>query len=468
MEGSESLFESFSHSEDEYLKSNNVPSMLEDACRAAAEEQPSDAKMFISNFIANYEPKLKWNAPFSQAVQAEAQKQKKKGKVSFDFQIFENDESTSSCETTGSVVVTSKVALIEDLIEDLRTHLMEGVWSDICVGVDDYLIIRRTRESEQERLDAEDNNSSDDDDPDDGSIISSEGEDDSVDDEDLARGIGQTLIVLKESIAGYDRGEVSIDLHVTNNCQSNFSSLSEAMQSISEEITTHGIDIQFQPFPIRKRHDDFKGFVHENQVLMWARICVAKEERMFSQEQHFEIFVNLLGTSVYREHTPTKTQYDTYEIIPSFGQLVNVKQPARHEALCNPDAVVKVKGLDESIHHFKLSLVRVAEHIIHTVIHGEFLLDIARRISLASSEEPLFRKMLARRISTPHEHLRKAFSGLDLTRNRRQSAPNVTRRTTLHEIVLGMRVTVFFFFFLFSISNNNNIINTDELGQSMK
>eukprot|EP01060_Flectonema_neradi_P014331 TRINITY_DN21024_c0_g1_i1.p1 TRINITY_DN21024_c0_g1~~TRINITY_DN21024_c0_g1_i1.p1 ORF type:complete len:455 (+),score=95.91 TRINITY_DN21024_c0_g1_i1:175-1539(+) len=432
MERSDSLLGSFGLLEDEYLRINNIPSMLREACRAAAEERPSDPKAFISDFIGKYEmlPIPKW-APFSQIVQ-QAERQKKKGRVSFDFPVHDNDESSSS-DTSGAPIVTSKVASIENLLDDLRTHLMEGVWSDICTGVDEYLITRRTRESEEQ----EDNNSSDDDDSDDddGSLLSSEGEDDddSINEEHLARGIGQTLIVLKDSIASYDRGAVSIDLHVTNNSHTCFSGLSETMASIKDEITDLGVDIQFQPFPIRKRHDDFKGFVNESQVLMWARICVTKEGGVFSQEQNFEIFVNLLGSSAYREHSQIKSSYTTYEIIPSFGQLVNVKQPSRHEALCNPDAVVKVKSLEESIHHFKLSLVRVAEHIIHTVIHGEFLHDIARRISLASSEEPLFRKMLARRTSTPHEHLRKAFSGVDLTRNRRKSAPNASR-TTLHEI----------------------------------
>ena len=380
-----------------YLRDLGVGSIMDGAVIGITTERPDNVKDYLAKYIERHVGKTK--VPPS-AVANVNQHESTLGKSQFrvSFAAFQDDESPSNPSSSPdeeyhdgdkTFKVTSKVDRIENALEELRCNLMESLWSDPWIAIGEY-------SKKQEGVSAP---------PEDeleetSTSIGSDSEYPS----NYAHGIAQTLSVLHEAIVGYGKGKVSVGLHVTDNCdKGDFSDVVSQFSELQSQIQNDGVEIQLRNFPVRRRYDDFRSITTEVHVLMWASICVKKAANPFSQEQNFEIFVNLVGGLSYINENNTKTKFDYFEIIPSFGQLVNVQQPNKHKDLCNPDAVVRVRQLVEGIHHFKLALVRVAEHIIQSVIQGEFLTDIARRMSAVGvpTEAPLFRTMVARRMSTP-------------------------------------------------------------------
>eukprot|EP01059_Diplonema_ambulator_P035093 TRINITY_DN8154_c0_g1_i1.p1 TRINITY_DN8154_c0_g1~~TRINITY_DN8154_c0_g1_i1.p1 ORF type:complete len:465 (+),score=85.39 TRINITY_DN8154_c0_g1_i1:59-1396(+) len=335
-----------------------------------------------------------------------------------------------------NIQINSKFVMVEEALNELKAHLLGTPWTDVYSGIEGFLSARPK------------NNPIDDgDDQPAGDGSSDEGTDEETGDneeqilENAAEGIRQTLQVLRDCISGYKRGEVHLEIHVLD--ESHVGAFGDVIAQFKEILAEPSYDpsivnIELKPFPIRKRYDDYRQMHQEVHVLMWAQMCVSKKQSALNQAQNFEIFVNLIGSSTFKEGASPKKEYDYLEVIPSFGQLVNVLQPSQHKDLCNPDSVVRVKRLVEAVYHFKLSLVRVAEHIIHSVVEGEFLTDVARKFDEAgiSSEAHLFKKLAGRRKSCA-DFRRASRSLLDETiaerARRRQSAPSVSRERSFFD-----------------------------------
>eukprot|EP00659_Diplonema_papillatum_P016526 gene16526-25350_t len=343
--------------------------------------------------------------------------------------VADGEDWSADVDPASTVKIFSKMSAIEAVFDELREHLLGAMWTDVDEGIEAYLQEKKKRKLEEEQTPESDdplapplkedalNKLRDSNDaaaaaappadsdqpqqpppppqqqlvPPTDSRRSSASDEGAADDPmAYATGIGMTLSILKESLivssSDGDKpapGNVTVEIHVTENCSREaFAAVYDSFKENREDLKEKGVDVEFKSFPTAKKHNDFKQIITETQVLMWVRLTVTKTPKM-AEPQAFEVFVNLMGGCCYRENSPIKKKFDYYDIIPSFGQLVNVQQPQRHNHLCNPDAVVRCSKLVEAVYHFKLSLVRVAEHIIQTVIQGEFLTDVARRLSKA-------------------------------------------------------------------------------------
>eukprot|EP01064_Diplonema_japonicum_P035486 TRINITY_DN771_c5_g1_i1.p1 TRINITY_DN771_c5_g1~~TRINITY_DN771_c5_g1_i1.p1 ORF type:complete len:489 (+),score=110.32 TRINITY_DN771_c5_g1_i1:85-1551(+) len=337
------------------------------------------------------------------------------------------DSNTLDGENEERFKELTKSLAIDRILDDVKNYLTINSWEDSLTGINDYIANKKFSFGD-DNADSEDIDDEDPDTPD---------ETDSYDYATLAETVGDTLNILKKTIASYGKASVSVDLHVADDCEmEGFPSLITRFKELQNVLLdNHNVEVTFMAFPTKKRRDSYKEITSECRVLMWARICVTKAARALSEEQNFEVFVNLLGTNVYR--CERKKHFDHFEVIPSFGQLVNVQDFERHKALCTNDAVVKVRTVAESLHHFKVTLVRVAEHIIQFVVLGEFQKDVARKLSDACSmDEPLFRAMLLRRRTSPSLFSHSRASAEEVSRQRRITAPHILRKSTMKELLL--------------------------------
>ena len=205
----------------------------------------------------------------------------------------------------------------------------------------------------------------------------------------IADGVTTTLTILGESLRSAGKGVVDVQVNVTEASPKLLvQNMVEQFRSLTEDVKNE-CGLQFQSFPVRKKSDEWRGMVSETHMILWARMCVSKEQTAVSEAKTFEIFVNVLGyvsSFTGEAHAsgvkPQEHTFDYFEIIPSFGELQNVQRHhAQHKTLCSSDTIVTARSFNEAIHHFKLSLVRVGEHIMSRVMQGEFLDDVARRMS---------------------------------------------------------------------------------------
>ena len=279
----------------------------------------------------------------------------------------------------------------------------------------------------------------------------------------IAEGVCETLFILKESLLGCNRGEVDVQLHVSNHSPKPlFARVIEQFEQVDAELSK-GTGLTLMHFPVRSRRDEYRQLTTSTHMLMWAQMSVFTEASDTTEAKRFEIFVNVLGycSRIVTDDTeeplaPENPSFDYYEIIPSFGQLVNVQNASEHRKLCNPETVVRARSLCEAVHHFKLSLVKVAEHIIQTVIQGEFLQEVSHRMSKISSvnfHPPSWKGhssktgsgLGARRKSVSDvveemKHIKRQPSGaLSSGKPRRQSAPTVraTRSNSANHLVVA-------------------------------
>eukprot|EP01062_Namystynia_karyoxenos_P073789 TRINITY_DN70618_c0_g1_i1.p1 TRINITY_DN70618_c0_g1~~TRINITY_DN70618_c0_g1_i1.p1 ORF type:complete len:590 (+),score=139.03 TRINITY_DN70618_c0_g1_i1:76-1770(+) len=299
------------------------------------------------------------------------------------------------------VKVSSKVQMVEDVLEKMRAHLLGSAWGDVGEGVEDWLNQHR-QELNALRIPSSDTEAEPPEAPKEQppAAAAEEGEgecatpksDESGGDrggkvpENAAAGMTQVLYILRDTLAGHKRGTISVELQANSGDRERTGggmlAFVQQLREIESDILQKGVSLSFQPFPVRKRRDDYREITSETHVLMLAQLRIVKPKGARHAEQAFEVFVNLVGHLHYK--TERKRGFDHFDVIPSFGNLVNLQQPQQHKGLCSPDAVVRCRRLVEALHHFKLSLVRVAEHIIQTVIQGEFLHDVARRLSEVS------------------------------------------------------------------------------------
>eukprot|EP01060_Flectonema_neradi_P035852 TRINITY_DN6709_c0_g1_i1.p1 TRINITY_DN6709_c0_g1~~TRINITY_DN6709_c0_g1_i1.p1 ORF type:complete len:493 (+),score=95.69 TRINITY_DN6709_c0_g1_i1:59-1537(+) len=418
-----------------YLRDLGIGGIMDHAVIDITKDRPDNVRGYLAKYIERRYSSLGKQQKVAHPQTDESTLGRTQFRVS--FAAFQDDDSPSNHSSSPEedtysdkydktqFKVTSKVDRIGNALEELRSNLMESLWSDPWVAIGEYAKKREGVSSPPDEDLADDQSEE-------GSSLGSESQYSA----NFAHGIAQTLTVLHEAIEGYGKGKVSVGLHVTDNCEKNdFNEVVTQFNELRSQIQGDGVDIELRNFPVRRRHDDYRSITTEIHVLMWASISVKKAANPFNQEQNFEIFVNLVGGLSYINQNSTKTKFDYFEVIPSFGQLVNVQQPNKHKDLCNPDAVVRVRQLVEGIHHFKLALVRVAEHIIQSVIQGEFLTDIARRMSAVGvdPEAPLFRTMVARRMSTPSLVRSLRLASHDMTYSHMSSTRRRTAPVRVHE-----------------------------------
>eukprot|EP00755_Sulcionema_specki_P012076 Sspe_Gene.50465::Locus_28092_Transcript_1_1_Confidence_1.000_Length_4469::g.50465::m.50465 len=195
----------------------------------------------------------------------------------------------------------------------------------------------------------------------------------------IARGVVQTFLVLQDALtqalskAADDNDEgnlVKMSLVVTVGSREPFKQLCDEFLAFQETCQGHA-EMKTATHPIKSQHDEFRGVTKEEHLLLAATIYVRSRGG-----KEFEICVNIVGGCTYRNDP--KTSFDFYDIITSFGQVTATKLED-HKHLCSADAVVRVNRLPEAAHHFKLTLVRVTEHIMHRVIHDEFIHDAVKK-----------------------------------------------------------------------------------------
>eukprot|EP01064_Diplonema_japonicum_P032830 TRINITY_DN6293_c1_g1_i1.p1 TRINITY_DN6293_c1_g1~~TRINITY_DN6293_c1_g1_i1.p1 ORF type:complete len:505 (+),score=100.30 TRINITY_DN6293_c1_g1_i1:323-1837(+) len=442
-----------------YLKNLGIGDLVDKAVAELVKVKPEDPRVFLSDYVMTYDlpagrrPSSQGNVgqqqqqqqqpPALRGVSLDDTSKREQFKVSFaafeetrytgsDFESSMSDslgqppQDGNNEETQKHVEVSSKYMLVHNAVEELKSHLMGTPWTDVYSGMEGYL---KDRKENIEAGDAQ---------PSDEPIVDSSDEEDDRSVESgvgptAAEGVIQTMQVLRDCIAGYKRGEVAVEIHVIDDCaMGGFNTVVEQVRELAAgQGDTPDVKVELKSFPIRKRFDSFRSMHREVRVLMWAQLCVSKKQSALTEEQNFEIFVNLIGSTTYRDGAPPKEDFDYLEVIPSFGQLVNVLQPAQHKDLCNPDSVVRAKRMAEALYHFKLCLVRVAEHIIHSVVEGEFLTNVSKRFDEVgiSTDAQIFKRLAGRRQST--SDLRRPSRALDETiaekARRRQSAPSVAR-----------------------------------------
>eukprot|EP01062_Namystynia_karyoxenos_P019438 TRINITY_DN17328_c0_g1_i1.p1 TRINITY_DN17328_c0_g1~~TRINITY_DN17328_c0_g1_i1.p1 ORF type:complete len:557 (+),score=121.01 TRINITY_DN17328_c0_g1_i1:118-1788(+) len=306
----------------------------------------------------------------------------------------DDEEDQLSDAADGDVHVVSKVQMVDEMLEKLRAHMLASAWGEPGEAIEDWLTAHRHELRAQQPEDAEDRTATGDGTPEEGVQAAGSGSDDDEEKggnvpEGAGAGLCQVLQILRDTIAGRAEGNaVVVELQANNADKGDtgrgMQNFVAQMMAIEADFRRSGVNVSFQGFPVRKRRDDYREITSEMHVLMLAQMRVVKPRAAQSEEQAFEVFVNLVGHLHYKAER--KRGFDHFDVIPSFGQLVNVQQPQQHKALCSPDAVVRCRRLVEALHHFKLALVRVTEHIIQSVIQGEFLHDVARRLSLVGGE----------------------------------------------------------------------------------
>ncbi|KAJ9448816.1 hypothetical protein DIPPA_30491 [Diplonema papillatum] len=259
---------------------------------------------------------------------------------------------------------------VEDALNSLRTHLM-SMDVGIDAGVHDWLMrhagmVPKRNEStvsESREVDAE------------------------ADADNIVSCLGVLASALAEKVS---KGQTtsSISLLVGNNGTPEFLSVAKECLDRKKELAAEGLIVSSISTLLRKTHDSYRDRVSEQLVLMSCQVVVASEDQIARNKKEFEICVTLIQLAHYTADATQPPRY-LYEVIPSFGQVVEIETTEEHRHLCSTDAVVRLSNLPEAFYHFKLTVLNVVEHILHRVLHKEFKLNVRQRVGRGSIEEPL-------------------------------------------------------------------------------
>eukprot|EP01061_Rhynchopus_euleeides_P036308 TRINITY_DN61217_c0_g1_i1.p1 TRINITY_DN61217_c0_g1~~TRINITY_DN61217_c0_g1_i1.p1 ORF type:complete len:614 (+),score=197.68 TRINITY_DN61217_c0_g1_i1:201-1844(+) len=411
----------------QYLRAHDIGGVLVNAVDALGEARPEDPRAFLSSFISTVPSDASTNSMNSSHNSCLVETPVKAYNGHDNASSF--DSKCSACNNKAvpaqagppkhadptAAVAQKTLESVQAFLKELEEHLVATIneWSAPDEAAFEYLRMQRearamgmeggavvmeipsvlVQEPQEDDLTSEEScdGQSDDRHGEGESESGSECDDDCEENQafrnHIAVGVCETLFILKESLLGCNRGEVDVQLHVSDNCpKAVFQRVIEQFREVDPELQ-RDTGLEMMHFPVRTRRDEYRQMRCETHMLMWAQICVYKEKTATSEAKRFEIFVNVLGyvskivTDDDVDALPEKPMFDYYEVIPSFGQLINVQRPQEHRKLCNPDTVDRARSLCEAMHRFKLALVRVAEHIIRTVIQGEFLDDVSNRMS---------------------------------------------------------------------------------------
>ncbi|KAJ9439279.1 hypothetical protein DIPPA_25033 [Diplonema papillatum] len=211
----------------------------------------------------------------------------------------------------------------------------------------------------------------------------------------------------------------------------------QGVDTCSDLLEGTPVTLSLMPFPVRRQVDTFHQQTTESHILLWARLLVSKEARALTEGQTFEIFVNLIGKKNYpssQRGAASRRRFNAFEVVPSFGNLQNVNNEM-HRNLCKQNSVIRSRSLNEAVYYLKVTLVRIAEHIIQTVLLGEFTSSIPRKLSLAS-QPTLLRTLMLRRRSQPLDGTDISRSGSTGAMRRLLTQPPLARRLTAHDVLL--------------------------------
>ena len=224
------------------------------------------------------------------------------------------------------------------------------------------------------------------------SIIGNSGHGNEVSAASVAEGVIQTAIILSETLketisskGSQCKSESKVVLSVAVGETIGFKEIATQILSNSNQYTDCSFfTIRGTPTHVRTTRDSFRERVLNECVLLTTDIGVLSNTSSLSPSQsqkEFEVCVSLIGCQRLNDGEVSTHRCHCFEIITSFGQVANINSQPDHLHLCSAGTVVRVDNISEAVYHFKVTMVRVVEYIIHKIIHQEFHETTARKTS---------------------------------------------------------------------------------------